>query len=54
MSKSGSERYCWLGMLEEMLRICLAGVVVHVGMVGTDIGVEIAFEDDSAAMPCTF
>ena len=45
MSTSGSEGYCWLGMVEDVLRICLAGVVARVGMVGTDTGVEIvAFE----------
>ena len=54
MSTSGSEGYCWLGMVEDVLRICLAGVVVRVGMVGTDTGVDVAFEDDSAATPCTF
>ena len=33
MFTSGSEGYCWIGMAEDMLRICPAGVVVRVGMV---------------------
>src|SRR5271155_1862216 len=34
-SISGPEEYCWIGMVEDVLRICSAGVVVRVRMIGT-------------------
>jgi len=65
ISTSRSEACCcWIGRVEDVLRICPAGVAVRV--VGTAVrgaGVVITFEDDdsfleavddSAATPWTF